>query len=385
MMTENFKQKNAHAMLRFESNLDRLDENWDGAVSFYPKYLQIEHTTRCNARCIMCNHLYTGNREARDLNLDILYRMEDVLKYVETVMLNGDGEPFLYADIEKSLALLQKHAVLIGTNTNLTYIPDKVWGYLKDSFSFLNISCDGSSKALYEKIRKGLSFETFVKNLKKLNSVAPDLNKNLDCVLMRQNIGDMENLVRFAADHGFQSVKFHALGVNPMIGNMDDAPELYSHYLAEQVEKAKAAGKRLGMDVQTPFVSISEDGSIEGDLRRIAEEEPRSLERLKDAEAKDIDLSFQYQRIQVTDGDLSPAPYAHGDICRWAIERCYVDLMGNVTTCCYDMRHAYGSLQKQSFDEIWNGPVYKKLRKEMLQGSLPKWCKYCQWIKQPVF
>jgi radical SAM protein with 4Fe4S-binding SPASM domain len=385
MTTESFKQKNADDIICFEKNLDKLEDDWDGKVSFYPRYLQIEHTTRCNARCIMCNHLYTGNRGAMDLDLDILYRMQDVLKYAEIVMLNGDGEPFLYADIEKSLALLQKYEVMIGTNTNLTYIPDKVWGYLRDSFSFLNISCDGSSKTLYETIRKGLSFEKFVDNLEKLNRVAPDLNKNLDCVLMRQNIGDMKNLVKFAAEHGFKSVKFHALGVNPVIGNMDDAPELYSHYLAEQAGKAKAAAVSLGIDMQCPSVSISEEGSIEDDLRRIEEEELRSADRIKKAEEKAVDLTFQYQRIQVTDEDISPAPYDNGDVCRWAIERCYVDLMGNVTTCCYDMRHAYGNLHEKSFDGIWNGPSYRHFRKEIIHGRLPEWCRQCQWIKQAVF
>ncbi len=384
-MTETFKQKNMNDIISFENNMNKLDENWDGKVSFYPRYLQLEHTTRCNARCIMCNHLYTANRGAMDLNLDVMYRLKDVLKYVETVMLNGDGEPFLYAEIEKSLALLQKNDVLIGTNTNLSYIPDNVWGYLNDSFSFLNISCDGSSKELYEKIRKGLSFETFVENLKKLNKVAPDLNKTLDCVLMRQNIGDMENLVKFAVDYGFNSVKFHSLGVNPIIDNSGDAPELYSRYLAEQVEKAKGLAESLGIDIQVPSVGSLKGASIEDDLKRIEEEEMLSVDRIKKAEEKDFDLSFQYKRIQVTDDDLSPAPFENGDVCRWAIERCYIDLMGNVTTCCYDIRHTYGNLQEQNFDDIWNGPVYRKFRKEMLQGRLPKWCKYCQWIKQPVF
>ena len=59
----------------------------------------------------------------------------------------------------------------------------------------------------------------------------------MDCVLMRQNIGDMENLVRFAADYGFSSVRFHSLGINPIIGNEKDAPDLYPHYLMEQAKK----------------------------------------------------------------------------------------------------------------------------------------------------
>ena len=30
----------------------------DGGVDFFPKYMQIEMTNRCNANCIMCNHFY---------------------------------------------------------------------------------------------------------------------------------------------------------------------------------------------------------------------------------------------------------------------------------------------------------------------------------------
>ena len=86
----------------------------------------------------------------------------------------------------------------------------------------------------------------FKANLEKLNKVAPHLKKNMDCVLMRQNIGDMENLVRFAADYGFSSVRFHSLGINPIIGNEKDAPDLYPHYLMEQAKKSGKCSRRAG-------------------------------------------------------------------------------------------------------------------------------------------
>ena len=101
--------------------------------------------------------------------MDVLYAVGDILKYAETVMLNGDGEPFLYPDIDRSLELFRKYGVRVGTNTNFTVVPENVWGYLADGFSFINISCDGSEKELYERIRKGLSFDDFTANLSRLD------------------------------------------------------------------------------------------------------------------------------------------------------------------------------------------------------------------------
>lgn len=383
-MFEKEKRENLKAIRQFEAAPPKA-EDWDGSVDFFPRYLQIEHTTRCNARCIMCNHLYTANRGAGDIDVNVLYGLEEILPYAETAMLNGDGEPLLYADIDQSLALLRKYGVKVGTNTNLTVIPDGLWAYFADSFAFLNISCDGSTAELYENIRKGLSFADFVKNLKKLNQVAPQLRKNLDCVLMRQNIGDMENLVRFAAEQGFASVRFHTLGVNPIIGNQKDAPMLYGHYLADNAEKAAQTAQALGIRIQLPAVVRPAEGSAALDLQRICDEEPAARVRVEKVAQYREKLSWQYLGTPVQPEDLTPATFAYGDLCRWAVARCYIDLHGNMTTCCYDVSHRYGNLKEQSFREIWNGPLYRQLRREMVQGRLPAWCRTCQWLKNPEF
>jgi len=74
-----------------------------------------------------------------------------------------------------------------------------------------------------------------------------------------------------------------------------------------------------------------------------------------------------------------------GKACQWALERCYVDIRGNVTTCCYNMRKNMGSLMEKSFDEIWNGEEYKEFRKLMSKGILPGFCSECNWIKESKF
>ena len=383
MICEKEKQENLNKILEFEAG--ETGPDWDGSVSFFPRFIQIEHTTRCNARCIMCNHLYTGNRGARDISMDVLYAVGDILKYAETVMLNGDGEPFLYPDIDRSLELFRKYGVRVGTNTNFTVVPENVWGYLADGFSFINISCDGSEKELYERIRKGLSFDDFTANLSRLDRTAPDLRKNLDCVLMRQNISDMENLVRFASEHGFASVRFHSLGVNPFIGNQQDLADLYPHYLAENIEKAVQTAKECGIRIQVPRVAVPAEGDARTDAVRAHAAEAEAAERIRKAESRQEILSQQYLGSPVKPEDLTAGMYEYGKICRWAVERCYIDLNGSLTTCCYDVSHRYGNLKEQSFREIWNGPLYRKLRREMVKGRLPGWCRDCQWLKDPEF
>lgn len=383
---ESLKRENLSKIKRFERSVTQGEINcaFAGAADFYPRYIQLEHTTKCNAQCVMCNHLYAKNNGAKDLDINVLYRIEEILPYAETVMLNGDGEPFLCRDIEKSLALFRKYGVKVGTNTNLSVLSDDVWKYLKDGFSFLNVSCDGSDKELYERIRRGLSFEAFVGNLNKLNGLAPDLNKNLDCVLMRQNICDMKNLVEFAARYKFNSVRFHMLGVNPVIANDLDAPELYPDYLAENAEAAKTRAEELRIDIQLPTVK-AQNSDAQKDLLNAQAQEPLSQKRIEEVATYGGYEINQHLSELVSESELAPSPYNFGGACMWAIERCFIDVDGNMTTCCYNVDKRFGNLLEQSFEEVWNGKLYKAFRKEMCAGRLPIWCKTCQWLKNPKF
>ena len=64
-----------------------------GYADYFPRYMQIEHTTFCNAECVMCNHFFLGNKGAGSVSQDIISRLEPVLPYCELIMMNGDGEP----------------------------------------------------------------------------------------------------------------------------------------------------------------------------------------------------------------------------------------------------------------------------------------------------
>ena len=54
---------------------------------------------------------------------------------------------------------------------------------------------------------------------------------------------------------------------------------------------------------------------------------------------------------------------------------------GNVSTCCFNVHHYMGNLREEgSFEAVWNGENYRRLRVEMAKGRLPVWCRDCRWF-----
>ena len=65
----------------------------------YPSTLQIEHSSFCNAECIMCSHAFTKNHNAHNLSLELFSKIEYLLPYVVNVTLHGVGEAFINTNI----------------------------------------------------------------------------------------------------------------------------------------------------------------------------------------------------------------------------------------------------------------------------------------------
>ena len=176
----------------------------------FPVQIQIETTSRCNAECIMCGHFIYKNEIARHMDPELLEAMDPYLKYAETVILHGYGEPFLYPGMERMLEKYREYGLRVVTNTNLSVLSENVLRMMPELFSEITVSIDGCTKEVYEGIRRGLSFETLVKNLERLREAAPDVKKILAMVIMRQNLHQIPGMVRFAKRYGFGTVNFIA-------------------------------------------------------------------------------------------------------------------------------------------------------------------------------
>jgi radical SAM protein with 4Fe4S-binding SPASM domain len=152
------------------------------------------------------------------------------------------------------------------------------------------------------------------------------------CVLSRQNLNEIEDIVRFAADLGFRQMSVFDLVP------IDDAAALLSPSRADLSEVDERAldrlGRRIGLDVAFDWIR----------RRRLP---PKSIVRCVQP--------WEYMQVRVG---------------------------GDVVPCCVpfgtDKLQVMGNLLHQEFDEIWHGKSFREFRQTSASGRNPL-CTVCTY------
>lgn len=349
-------------------------------VRSFPRVLQVETTSFCNARCIMCRHSYAANEGARHASVELFEKLGGALPYVEGVVLHGLGEPLLNPNLGGILSFLSARRILVSTNTNLSVVPCDLLERFASSFHSLKVSCDGASARVFESIRRGLSFETFSENLMAVRDVLPQTRLVLAVTVMRQNAGELPRLVELAAEARFDAVEFTEMAPDPFVGNFVDAPGRCARSVAVGLQEAVAVGEALGVRTHVPRRYLCDEMPAEKDAacaRSFAADGfYRELgERYRDsASAWEGPLA-----ANAVLGDLLDAPGMSG-VCDWTVEKAYVDLGGGVHPCCsafQQMVEPFGNLFDEPFETIWNNGRYRSLRSAFYSARSPRVCAGC--------
>ena len=203
----------------FWSNKEALQSNIytneDGSITVPPKYLDIRFGNICNFKCRMCGsfassqwgkedkilgrHIYPITDTWTDNN--ILWKdLKKLLPYLEEIYFAG-GEPLVQDGHYKLLHFLidnNKTDLTISYNTNLsvlTYKKENIFDLWKEFKSVnLFISQDGY-KNVAEYIRKGLVWDTFSSNFKKVSIYADSIS----CVVQIYNIYNIPKLLVYCS------------------------------------------------------------------------------------------------------------------------------------------------------------------------------------------
>jgi len=137
-----------------------------------PKMVTVEPINACNLTCLMCPTYLTVKKTIR-LDFEIFKQIVDESKEFQVFFaFQGTGEPFLNPQLFDMVAYAKKGGIKnISISTNGTLLTDtnieKILN-IDTSPDFLQISIDGHSKELFEKYRRGASFEKVQNGLKKL-------------------------------------------------------------------------------------------------------------------------------------------------------------------------------------------------------------------------
>ena len=354
----------------------------------FPDYLQIETTNKCNAECIMCSHYYIKNRSSIYLSNTIIEKLSHILPYARVIAINGGGEPFINPYISSQIEEFVRFGAKITTKTNLSVINDNLISQINSYFINIQLSCDAASKTTYEQIRNNLSFDIFVNNLKLLQERCPDIDRFFASVIMRQNITELPDIVRFAGQSGIKLISFINLNPDIIIDNNHDNMLNYPNVLSYYLDKAKETGRHLGIKIIAPaYKNSSLTHYFNYEMELIT-----SLPMFKSKSEIIKMLNFGKILIPLMSNNNSPAEEPKKSsikctgICDWLLRRAYINSRGDVNACCINQTFQCGNVEKSgSFEDVWQSDYYQKIRGIFYSGYLPEYCLGCGLIEGGSF
>ena len=151
----------------------------------YPPNIQIEPTSICNLRCVMC---YQADRSFSSkskgfmgyMKLDLLKKVIDEIEgKIEAVTFASRGEPTLHPELDEFLKYCEGKFLGLKLNTNATLLDErKINSLLSSDLQSLVLSIDEKNKENYEKIRVNAKFDKIMQNLEMLKNIREKNYKN---------------------------------------------------------------------------------------------------------------------------------------------------------------------------------------------------------------
>lgn len=163
--------------------------------------IRFEVTNRCNAQCVMCPR-EKMTRPQGILDLDLYKRILDeaVGFGAKQVTLENYGESFMDPRIFERARYARAKGLTVYTVSNASLIDGEKCGRLIECFDKIRISMYACTKETYEKVHRGLSFETVEENVARLiamNKEAPSgkLRIEMYFLLLEENKHEMKRFL----------------------------------------------------------------------------------------------------------------------------------------------------------------------------------------------
>jgi MoaA/NifB/PqqE/SkfB family radical SAM enzyme len=297
-----------------------------------PRLVQLEPTRRCNLECTMCIR-----RKYADVDPDMSFEtfrriVAESFPHRHFMLLYGQGEPLLCADLARMIRFERGRGNFVVTVTNGTLLDRGAGRDLLDSgLNLLRISIDGASRATYESIRQGASFDAVMKNVEMLSALVRDSGAPLTLALtfmaLKENHAEIPDMVRLASDLGIGILEIKDM---PPYGD-------------------------------SPLEPLSIEAAADTALRERLQETMRSAVALA-----------RRKKIALVTARLGPGKGRRPCLNPWF--KTYITCGGLVTPCSRFFSRSekvLGDLREESFGSIWHGRDYAELRKNLAAGLAP--------------
>lgn len=302
--------------------------------AFSPRDIGLDFTWNCNLNCTMCSHR-ASMLEKNNLDLKHFQYIIEQLPKLVSVNIVGLGEPLLNPDLFEVLNFAESKDIRVTITTNATLLNESNIGRLTSSLTRVYVSLDSPYHEKYEKIRVGANFNSVKENIIYLKKLRPDIELYVQAVLMKENVEDLPELVRFA-----KSI------------NADGISLLHIASLNEEDDKR--------------HVSSVKDGDVEHYLR-----DAKELAREYDINLHTLPLQPRLKRCSepwfapyiAINGDIYPCCFIY------RIPQPFTEWYLGVTLDVPMQQYKMGNIFEDSVEEIWNGSEFRLLRKVIRESE----------------
>jgi len=304
----------------------------------YPAGIEIEVTTRCHLKCIMCERTYWDEPD-RDMSLEEFKSVVDQFPALRWIGLTGIGSSFLNKDFLKMIAYVKSKGIGVELFDSFTAINDCALKQLVElKVDHILASIDAATKETYEAIRVGGDFDKVTHNVKTLFGLKKEAGAKMPqidffYIINNKNIHEVYSFLDY--------VKSITQGEKVMV--------IYTRLLHGFIE------------TKDLFVEVPEDMM-------------KQVEKI--ASSYNIDIFWNA---------VVPKKKPKIGMCLDWFEP-FIFVTGHVIPCCagneanrreFQKETALGNIFEQPFREIWNGERYKNLRKMIKKNRVPPPCVNC--------
>ncbi len=319
---------------------------WNGPDPKAERFLNVflDQNNKCNLRCQMCG--FSDGRVAALRKYDMPRWLFDriakeVFPRANYVCLSLMTEPFMTRDFPDRLAAVRDARVpFTELITNATLLTRESCQKIVDAgISRVIISIDGGTKAVFESIRVGASFERVLANFRLLRSIREENGATLPRLRINHVLSEL-NIDRFAT----------FLGLVRELSPEEIAVRTVSRMSNAIIQESKDA--TFWTKVRTVRSELREFCSSSGIQDTAYLRERHTL----------IDLF-----TDVGDRLLCPKPW----------DTLAIHPNGDVYPCMAWSRPPIGNLSIDTLDSIWNGPALSELRREFASRQAGVDCLNC--------
>lgn len=364
-------------------------------VDAYPVSTTVEVCSKCNMRCAMCivDKEMGAISPKRDADIDDIFGFfSEIIPYSSKIQCHATGEVFLTDKIWDTLDYIKKEkyrhrrTVEIFTNGQLLDRKKRL-ALLQSPVTNIIFSVDAATPGTYSRIRGG-DFAALLENISSL--VREDTHKRLVIsmmmVTMRENIRELPDFIRLAAELGVSNVVYSPLfpfGVRMPAKRV--SPDFIFYYRQQLLMYYPRLARAM----------IEEAERIAGELGVRIAETPCVI---KDYE-QFVHQDFVYP-LPPDDFDRALDSPGAGEFAAWLQEpqercrSCPFPWMNAFVTSdkifspCHYIMYAGGleSLDGKSFMDVWNGERMQDVRQGIIDGDPAPVCRMsmCQYVSRMI-